>query len=213
VGCEARAILVRVKCPLAGPTMHDPLKRLHQAVLIGSTLLASWLGMQAAHEGGHILGAWLTGGQVSRIVLRPLTISQTDLAQNPRPLLVAWAGPVFGVLFPLALWGAAAAGRMPGSFVFRFFAGFCSIANGAYIGIGSFDRIGDCGEMLRHGSRLWQLWLFGSMAIPAGFWLWHRQGRNFGLGTANGHIQYGVAYATFCAALLLLTLEFLFGGE
>src|SRR5688572_29401782 len=122
--------------------------RLHQPVLIASALLASWLGMQAVHELGHVLGAWATGGRVERVVLHPLTISRTDLVENPRPLAVTWAGPVFGVLAPLVPWGITAGHRMPGAFVLRFFAGFCLLANGLYIGVGSLDGIGDCGDLL-----------------------------------------------------------------
>lgn len=151
--------------------------RLRQGVLIASTILASWLGMQAIHESGHVVGAWLTGGRVAQVVLNPLTSSRTDLVHNPNPLLVVWAGPVLGGVLPLVFWGIAAAFHMPGAFLLRFFAGFCLIANGAYIGAGSFDRVGDCGQMLQHGSALWQLWLFGTVTIPLGLWLWHRQGR------------------------------------
>src|SRR3954465_3741643 len=97
----------------------------YQVVLISSTLLGSWLAMQAVHESGHVLGAWLTGGRVARVVLNPLPISRTDLADNPRPLLVVWAGPVVGVAVPLLLWAMAAAVRLTGAFVLRFFAGFC----------------------------------------------------------------------------------------
>src|SRR5262249_34871163 len=79
-------------------------KRLPQLTLIVSTLVASWLGMQAVHELGHVLGAWLTGGRVARVVLHPLTISRTDLGHNPSPLAVVWAGPVFGALAPVLLW-------------------------------------------------------------------------------------------------------------
>src|SRR6266852_2985807 len=112
-----------------------PTERGHKliSVLIVSTVLGSWLGMQAVHEFGHVLGARLTGGRVAQVVLHPLTISRTDLSHNPRPLLVVWAGPAFGVLLPLALWGVAAGLRLPGAFVLRFFAGFCLLANGAYI--------------------------------------------------------------------------------
>ncbi|HEV8059073.1 MAG TPA: M50 family metallopeptidase, partial [Gemmataceae bacterium] len=81
------------------------MKRLHQSVLIVSTISASWLGMQAVHECGHVLGAWVTCGEVNKVVLHPLTLSRTDLKRNPHPLVVVWAGPCFGVLFPLALWG------------------------------------------------------------------------------------------------------------
>ena len=169
--------------------------------------------MQAVHEFGHVLGAWLTGGQVATVVLHPLTISRTDLVHNPHPLFVAWAGPVIGVTLPVILWGIAACLRIPGAFVLRFFAGFCLIANGLYIAFGSIDRIGDCDEMLRHGSAAWQLWLFGAMAVPEGLWLWNRQGIHFGLASAKGQVDVGVAYGCLVVACLLLILGFLVGGN
>ena len=184
-----------------------------QAILIGSTLLASWLGMQACHELGHVGGARLTGGRVARVVLHPLTISRTDVAENPSPLTVAWSGPVVGVAVPLVVWLVSATVRLPGSFVFRFFAGFCLLANGLYIGLGSWDRVGDCREMLAHGSQLWQLWLFGALTAPLGLWLWHRQGVYFGFGPAQGQVSGGVAYATLVACVLLLVLGCMIGGE
>jgi hypothetical protein len=187
--------------------------RLHQCILIGSTIVGSWLLMQAVHESGHALAGWLTGGRVARVVLHPLTISRTDLDFNPHPLLVVWAGPVAGVLLPLTGWALAAWLRMPGAFVLRFFAGFCLIANGAYIGLGSFDEIGDCGEMLRQGSPIWLLWLFGAATMPAGLWLWHRQGSHFGLGLAAGRVSRGVAYATLAGCVGLVLLEFLLGWK
>jgi hypothetical protein len=169
--------------------------------------------MQAVHEFGHVLGAWLTGGRVVQVVLYPLTISRTDFQSNPHPLAVVWAGPLFGVLAPLIVWSVAAALRFVGAFVLRFFAGFCLIANGVYISIGSFDRVGDCGEMMRHGSALWQLWLFGLITIPAGLYLWYGQGIHFGLGTGKGHVKVGVAYGTLAACAVLLSLGFAIGGE
>ena len=189
------------------------MSRLHQAVLIGSTVLGSWLGMQAVHEAGHVLGVWLTGGRVERVVLHPLTISRTDLAENPNPLFVAWAGPVFGAIAPVFLWAAASLLRLPGAFVLRFFAGFCLLANGLYIGMGSFDGIGDGGDLIRHGAPIWHLWLFGALTAPIGLWLWHRQGPHFGLGNAHREVNAGVAYAALVACLLLVLLGFAVGGE
>jgi hypothetical protein len=189
------------------------LNRLHQFLLIISTLLGSWLGMQAVHEAGHVLGAWLTGGRVARVVLYPLTISRTDLSENPNPLAVVWAGPVVGVAVPLLFWAVAIATRLPGAFVLRFFAGFCLLANGLYIGAGSFDQVGDCGEMLRHGSATWQLWLFGALTAPFGLWLWHRQGLYFGLGPAKGKVRPSVAYACLVTCVGLIVVGFVVGGR
>jgi hypothetical protein len=188
------------------------MERLPQAILILSTLLAAWLGMQAVHEAGHVLGAWWSGGKVERVVVHPLTISRTDVSDNPHPLFVVWAGPIFGVVAPLMLWGSVWSLKLRGAFVLRFFAGFCLIANGLYIGVGSFDNVGDCGEMLRNGSQLWQLWLFGLGTAPAGLWLWHRQGKHFGLG-ASGKVDKAVAYAMLGVAVLLLVVSAVFGGE
>ena len=186
---------------------------MHQGLLIVSTVLGSWLGMQAVHESGHAIGARLTCGQVAKVVLNPLTISRTDLGHNPNPLFVVWAGPVIGVLLPLVLWAVAAAFRMPGAFLLRFFAGFCLIANGAYLAVESFDGVGDCGVMLRHGSALWQLWLFGTPTILPGLWLWHRQGPNFGLGSAHGRVSQGAAFASLIILTMLLLLGFMVDGE
>jgi len=169
--------------------------------------------MQAVHESGHVLGAWITGGRVEHVVLHPLTISRTDLAENPDPLFVAWAGPVVGVMAPILIWIAAAASRLPGAFVLRFFAGFCLLANGLYISVGSFDGIGDCGDLLRHGARIWHLWLFGLVTAPFGLWLWHRQGPHFGLGAAKGQVNRSAAYATLAACLALVVLGLVVAGK
>jgi len=188
-------------------------KRLPQVLLISSTLILSWLLMQAVHEFGHVAGAWLTGGKVAKVVLHPLTISRTDLGDNPRPLIVVWAGPLGGVLLPLVAWGVAVGLRWSGAYLLRFFAGFCLIANGAYIGIGMFDRIGDAGEMVRHGALPWHLGVFGAVAVPAGLALWHRLGPHFGLGKAGGEVSRAAAYGSLAALIVVVGLMSWFGGE
>ena len=141
-----------------------------------------WLGMQVVHEAGHVLAASATGGRVAAVVLHPLAISGTDVSPNPHPLPVVWAGPLFGSLAPVALWLLAAVVRLPSAYLWRFFAGFCLIANGAYIGSGAFDPVGDAADLARLGSPPWLLVLFGLAALPAGLALWHRQARHVGLG-------------------------------
>jgi hypothetical protein len=160
--------------------------RFHQILLIVVTLTASWLGMQIVHEFGHVLGAWLTGGTVRKVVLLPWTLSRTELTVNPDPVTVAWAGPVIGVLLPLLTWSVAATWRWSGVYLLRFFAGCCLIANGGYIGAGAIERLGDAGDLQRHGTALWQLQAFAALALPLGLLLWHRQGRYFGWGSARG---------------------------
>jgi hypothetical protein len=181
-------------------------------LLIGSTVLASWLGMQAVHEAGHVLGAKLTGGRVEHVDLHPLTISHTELAVNPSPLVVVWAGPVVGVLLPVTVWAVVAMFRFPSAFLFRFFAGFCLIANGAYIAGGSLGGIGDAGVMLRNGSPEWVLWAFGGVIVPAGLALWHRQSKYFGLGPRSEPVLPQHVAMTFSAAVLLIVIGLVMGG-
>ncbi len=185
--------------------------RLARWVLIVSTVLFSWWGMMAVHEFGHVLGAWITGGRVERVVLHPLAISRTDLAYNPRPALVAWAGPVGGSLLPLALLVACHRLRLGGTFVVRFFAGFCLVANGAYLGCGSFGHVGDAGDLLRLGQPRWLLWAFGAVTIPVGLALWHGQGRHFGL--RDGEVNPRVAVMTTAAVFLLLVVQILYFAD
>jgi hypothetical protein len=136
-------------------------------------LLFSWFAMQAVHELGHVLAAWATGGTVERVVLHPLTISRTDVSPNPRPLIVAWAGPIVGVLIPLSMAALCRLIRKGPRHFCDFFAGFCLIANGAYIGAGSLAAIGDAGELIRHGAPQWTLIGFGIVTAGYGLWIWH----------------------------------------
>ncbi len=132
--------------------------------------------MMALHELGHVLGAIVTGGSVKRVVLYPLTISRTDVSPNPHPATVVWMGPIVGSVVPLATLAVIPQRLNVLRIVFRFFAGFCLIANGAYISVGWIDQVGDCGEMLRTGTPVWLMIAFGSVTIPLGLYLWHGLG-------------------------------------
>ena len=130
------------------------MKRLTQLLLIGTFLPACWLLMQVLHELGHVLAAWATGGTVTKVVLHPLAISRTGVSGSLHPLLVVWAGPVVGVVLPLVgflLWRQA---KLSAVYLVQFLAGTCLVANGAYVGVGAFDRIGDAGDLLRLGLQL-----------------------------------------------------------
>lgn len=138
--------------------------------------IASWYGMMALHEAGHCVAAWSTGSVVARIHFPPIGFSQTVLAANPNPLVVAWAGPVGGVAIAMLLLGLSRHLRRPAQQALRYFAGFSLIANGLYLGLGGFERVGDCAELLNHGAKLWQLIVFGIGASALGVYSWHRMG-------------------------------------
>ena len=101
-----------------------------------------------------------------------------------------------GVVLPFSIWAVFQVCRLPGEYLVKFFAGFCLIANGAYIAFGSFERIGDAGQMIKLGSSIWMLWLFGMSTMPIGLLLWHRLGPHFGLGEAKGQVDKLAAYAS-----------------
>jgi hypothetical protein len=188
------------------------MKRQHQLVLIASTLAFSWLAMQAVHELGHVLGSLLSGGQVAQVVLHPAKISQTRLAENPHPQFVAWMGPLVGTVLPAAAMLVARIANWRGWYVFQFFAGFCLVANGAYLAFGSMGRIGDAGDLLRYGAAPMLLWMFGLATIPTGVCLWNGLGPHFGLGT-SGRVDPLVSYIMLALTVVLVVLEHVFASS
>lgn len=189
------------------------MKRLDQIVLIGTFVGFSWLGMQGVHELGHVLGAAATGGQVTKVVLHPCTISRTDVYPNPHPLVVVWAGPVVGVVLPLLAFLIARALRSPGVYLFRFFAGFCLIANGGYIGVGAIQGLADAEDMLRHGSSRWQLILFGILTASLGLYLWNGLGPKFGLGQGKGSVSRAAALTSLALFVVVAAIEMAIGSK
>ncbi len=107
--------------------------------------------------------------------------SSTELLDNPRPLFVAWGGPVWGCLLPVGLLGIIRAVKSKYWKSFVFFTGFCLIANGTYVGVGSFEGVGDAGDLLRHGTHQGWLIAFGVLTTLLGLMMWHRLGPWFGL--------------------------------
>ena len=187
--------------------------KFHHRLLAVSIAALSWLGMMIVHESGHVLAGVASGGRIRRVILHPLEFSRTDLSYNPHPLIVAWGGPVGGVVIPLLAWGIAEALRIRRAYLLRFFAGFCLIANGAYIGVGSFRQIGDTYEMLLFGSSMWQLWLFGLITFSLGLRLWHRLGPWFGLGPYARTVHPLDAYGTFAVLVVVAAVELLMNGQ
>ena len=135
-----------------------------------------WLGMLTTHEAGHLLHAWISGGQVTQLVLPWFGFSRTDLSHNPHPLFVAWGGALWCSLIPLMLVTAAAISGFRFVSWVQFFAGFCLTANGAYLAVGSLTRAGDAGDLMRHGAPHWSLVATGMLGAVVGLFLWHLLG-------------------------------------
>jgi hypothetical protein len=85
-------------------------------------------------------------------------------------------------------------------YLFRFAAGFCLIANGAYLGGGVLLPVGDAADILRRG---------GTVAIPAGLRLWHGQGPSFGLGENRMPIRSTHAWGMVIPFVALVAGELL----
>ena len=185
--------------------------QLASRLLIVLFLPCCWLAMQTVHEFGHVAGGWIVGAQLKRVVLNPLEFSRTDFASNPQRHITVWAGPALGVLLPLILWCVLAQRRVAVAFLSRFFAGFCLIANGTYLGIGWSIRAGDAGMLVREGIPIWSLVAFGIVCIPAGLGCWHGQGADFGIGQERKPIEWrtvivvGVTLAAMLSLNLLVT--------
>ena len=187
--------------------------RCFQALLIFSIAALSWLMMLAVHESGHVLNGWLSGAKLDAVHLPLLGFSRTDFAVNPHPLFVAWGGPLWGSVLPLAICIATrcfAAKRH--LYLLAWFAGFCLIANGAYLLGGAFLTGGgdDGGVILQHGGARWQLAGFGALALAAGLYLWNGLGPYFGLGPSGGKVDRKAAVALAVAlACVVVVMQLL----
>ena len=183
---------------------------LEQLVLIASLLPLCWLTMLAVHELGHVLGAWVTGARVTHVELHPLRISRTDVVENRDPRLVAWAGPLCGCLLPLLVWGCVWARRWRTEFLVRFWGGFCLVANGAYLGVGSWEGVGDAGVLLDTGCSVWWLWLFGAVTVSCGLRIWHGLGPHFGWGTPRLPVDRQLAWKVLLLLIVVAGVEWLY---
>jgi Peptidase M50B-like len=177
--------------------------------LLLALIALSWLLMMVVHECGHLLNGLLSGARLERLVLHPLRFSRTDFSKNPSPAFVAWGGPAWGCLFPVGSWLVARTSRWRREYLLRFFAGFCLIANGAYLGFGWLERAGDAGDLMRHGTPTLVLLIFGAIAIPCGLALWNGIGPHFGFGRPPRSADRITALAVAMVLLITVVLELL----
>jgi hypothetical protein len=75
---------------------------------------------------------------------------------------------------------------------------------------GSLGRIGDAGDLLRHGAPIVLLWLFGVTTISVGLRMWHGLGPHFGLGDSRGTVDTTVAYVMLALTIAVVLVELAF---
>ena len=174
-------------------------------VLIWAWLLTLW-----THELGHVVGAWLTGSTVQRVVLHPLAFSRTDVHPNHNTLIVVWAGPIGGCAFGglVSLLFVALRRRLVTVAIFG--GGLCWLVNAVYIGVGAVAPVADAQTMIDAGSPRWVLAAFGLLVGVPGYLLIRRgatrlrnqieENQQF---TADTTIVAGCAAALVVAGLVL----------
>lgn len=106
-----------------------------------------WVLMLLTHEVGHGAAALLTGGEVVSADLRPGVPGHTLVTPNPHPHWVVWGGFLSGCLLPLGAWGAVRATVPKMSSDLFLLAGFCLLANGAYLAAGGGESLTDTGVL------------------------------------------------------------------
>jgi hypothetical protein len=187
---------------------------LQVVLLFVGVALFAWPGMMLLHEVGYVSAASATGGRVTRIVWHPLAFSRTDVSPNPRPMVVVWAGPIAGCVLTILL-ERLVAFISPGIlYIARLFAGFCLIANGAYISLGGFERVWDSGDMLKLGTPWWVMITFGVLACGVGLWQWHLASFHVGsVRIAAAHIPMSHMAWTLVVGALLNLLMLIFGDR
>lgn len=78
------------------------------------------------------------------------------------------------------------------------------MANGVYLGMGTWTGDGDAGDLLTTGASGWHLVIFGLVASACGFALWHGQGATFGF--KNNHERITLGSVILAVGLLVVTL-------
>lgn len=130
-----------------------------------------WLSCLLVHELGHAAGAWITGGTVTFLDIRPWYLSSTLVAPNPSPRIVVWAGFLLGWLVAAAtipFWSIAGTpalrsgegpntGGMPRrtlpiGLLLKGWAAFCWLSMGSYLLVGGGERFSDTGQLLAAGT-------------------------------------------------------------
>ena len=138
--------------------------------MLGSIIIA-FNGMVLVHEFGHVVGLWVSGGAVDYVQVSPIDFGFTARARDPHPLFVTWAGPLLGSAFPVAILLVVIVAAPRWIVPALMLAVVAFLANGTYLAIGVFSRVGDAGDLMRRGMLAWVLVAVGAPLVGAGVYL------------------------------------------
>lgn len=128
-------------------------------------LAISWVVMTQVHEWGHVIGGYLSGGQLIALDVWPWHLPLSIFEPDPQPLITLWSGLLLGIAVPFMV---ALVFRMPEVW---FVSHFCWLANGSYISLAwiSGDRYLDTTKLLEHGAPAWSIGLYCLVSIGVGY--------------------------------------------
>jgi hypothetical protein len=109
----------------------------------------------------------------------------------------------------MIIWAVAWGFRTPLLYLWRFFTGFCLVANGVYVGFGPNSSGLDTETMLRHGSTRGIMLAFGIPAVLLGLRLWHGSGQHFGLGDPDGRVDTRAVVVSIALLAAVISIELL----
>lgn len=143
---------------------------------IGLAIYPAWLAMMSWHEAGHVLHAWISGGEVRRVTIPLWGFSLTELGRNPHPTFVVWGGAIWGSFIPIASLALMKWFETPIAVrrCAHWFAAFCLVANGAYLFAVLLEPVGDAADLLCGGVPKWIIAAVGAVLFCGGIYLWHR---------------------------------------
>ncbi len=133
-----------------------------------------WELMLLTHEIGHLIAAGCTGAVVLQSNLLPWVLPCTLIEQNPHPHVVAWGGITSGVGIPIVIWGVLTWLQRPAAATGAGLAGFCLLANGAYLAAGGGESLTDTGVLRALGWSNGLLIVVGLVLAVPGYWLCRR---------------------------------------
>jgi hypothetical protein len=135
------------------------------ALLFGSFAFAYNV-VVVLHEIGHVVGAWLTGGQTHSLVVHPFSTSSVEVNPDPRPLVTHIAGILAPPLVGLALFRGLRPFLSPALLPLLLVPSIAWASSGLYLLVGAALQAGDALVLMQQGVPRTLLFAAGVACVP-----------------------------------------------